>query len=320
VFASDRSGNADIWVINADGTNPMKLTSHSAGDTSPAWSPDGTRIAFSSDRGGDQDIYVMDCDGGNVKRLAAFPGWDALPAWSPDGKKIAWARGIFSIWVMDGDGGNQRQLVSGMGDVYNPLWSPDGEYIYFNSDVLSYDLFEIWRVRANGTEAPEQVTSDGNNHWRFCLSPVDRAKVVLDLDIGGRSSYVYTVNPEIYVMNADGSDMLNISNHPARDYYPSWSPDGTKGVFYSDRTGNWDIWVVPIAVPSSVAMAPCPDGSASLMWRPFGTKSYTVLYRDNLHRGDWSPVEGMVWPITARFWKDKAVPGVRQRFYRVESH
>lgn len=100
-FDSDRSGNREIWVMNADGTEKVNLTDNLALDTSPVWSPDGTRIVFASDRDGDQDIYVTDSDGGNVKRLAAFPGWDAMGDWSLDGTKIVWARGVFEIWVMD---------------------------------------------------------------------------------------------------------------------------------------------------------------------------------------------------------------------------
>ena len=84
-----------------------RLTNHSARDFAPAWSPDGTRIAFTSYRDGNHEIYVMDADGRNVIRLTNNSGWS--PAWSPDGARIAFVslgEGIFDfgIYVMNADG------------------------------------------------------------------------------------------------------------------------------------------------------------------------------------------------------------------------
>ncbi len=84
VFASDRDGDWDIYVMKADGGNVRQLTDDPALDLDPAWSPDGTRIAFSSERNGDRDIYVMGVDGENVRQLTDDPAWDTEPAWSPE--------------------------------------------------------------------------------------------------------------------------------------------------------------------------------------------------------------------------------------------
>src|SRR2546425_8525705 len=84
-FVSERDGNAEIYVMNADGSNPTRLTNNPAADVDPASSPDGTKIAFASNRDGDYTIYVMNADGSNPRRLTA----GRAPAWSPDGKKIA---------------------------------------------------------------------------------------------------------------------------------------------------------------------------------------------------------------------------------------
>ncbi|NIM52762.1 MAG: hypothetical protein GTO22_26540, partial [Gemmatimonadales bacterium] len=102
-FGSERDVNDEIYVMGADGSNPVNLTNHSAWDVDPTWSPDGTKIAFTSDRDGNPEIYVMDADGSNPVRLTNHPAADGSPAWSPDGTQIAfWStREAHLIYVMD---------------------------------------------------------------------------------------------------------------------------------------------------------------------------------------------------------------------------
>ena len=129
-FLSERDGNREIYVMDADGSNQTRLTHNPAFDESPDWSSDGTKIAFLSERDGNGEIYVMDADGSNQTRLTHNPAFDAYPTWSPDGTKIAFdsARdGNQEIYVIDADGGGLKRLTKNPFRDSVPTWSPEAE-------------------------------------------------------------------------------------------------------------------------------------------------------------------------------------------------
>ena len=152
-FSSNRDGNHEIYVMDADGTNQRRLTNNPASDYSPSWSPDGKRMAFVSRRDGHvhpidgwrtSEIYVMDADGNNQQRLTDNDFYDTHPSWSPDGERIAFISrraghfigefGLSSeIYVMDADGKNTRRLTNNRKTDVSPSWSSDGKRIVFSS-------------------------------------------------------------------------------------------------------------------------------------------------------------------------------------------
>ncbi len=112
-FASNRDGNAELYVMDADGSNPTNLTHDAGRALHPAWSPDGQRIAFVSSRDGNDELYVMDADGSNPTNLTHDAGDDWHPARSPDGQRIAFMSnrdGNTKLYVMDADGSNLTNL------------------------------------------------------------------------------------------------------------------------------------------------------------------------------------------------------------------
>ena len=136
-FTSNRDGNAEIYVMDADGANQTRLTNNSDPDTYPTWSPDGGKIAFTSDRTGNPQIYVADAEGGSPRRLTFRGKWNDIPDWSPSGDRIAFASrqdGLFRLGVVDPSGfGEERQKTYGPGSDEHPTWAPDSRHLVFSS-------------------------------------------------------------------------------------------------------------------------------------------------------------------------------------------
>jgi Tol biopolymer transport system component len=149
-FASNRTGATEIWVSNADGSDPRQLTFHRGPVAiSPQWSPDGQRLAFSSQAGGNRDIYVIDADGSRSVRLTWEPSNDEKPSWSRDGKWIYFRsdRGeIGQIWKISSAGGSAPVRVTA-GVASHGSESPDGKLFYF---VRSLHEPGLWSVAVDG--------------------------------------------------------------------------------------------------------------------------------------------------------------------------
>jgi Tol biopolymer transport system component len=130
------SGDEEVYVMNADGTNVRRLTNNADFDSAAAWSPDGRWLAFEHAPGEtltpgvepqEKDIYAMRPDGSDVRRLTDSPGLDEGPVWSPDGTKIAFSSardGQQEIYVMNADGSDQRRLTSNPSRDESPDWQP----------------------------------------------------------------------------------------------------------------------------------------------------------------------------------------------------
>jgi hypothetical protein len=154
----------DIYVMDVDGSNVVRLTDDPAGEFMPRWSPDGSRIAFV--REGDlaagtyEAVFTMRLDGTDVRQVSSgVDGSDFWPSWSPDGSMIVFAairREDWGIWAVDADGSNEHMILGGTGAGYvdNPVWSPDGSLIAFVGNLAVDDYSPddaIYVMRPDGT-------------------------------------------------------------------------------------------------------------------------------------------------------------------------
>jgi Tol biopolymer transport system component len=236
-FASDRSGNFEIYSIDPSGRGLTRLTTNRASDLDPAWSPDGTKLAFHSDRGGNSDIYAMDADGSHQTRLTRDQATDRNPAWSPDGTKIVFERvqptGERDLYVMHADGSGQTRLTFSKAHDFDPAWSPDGTRIAFVSDRVGNR--QIYVMNADGS-GQTRLTTNEASEFNPAWSP-DGEKIAFHSNRADQ-------NYEIYVMNPDGSGQTRVTKNLTGDFNPTWSPDGRMIAFQSDRDGNSEIYVM----------------------------------------------------------------------------
>jgi Tol biopolymer transport system component len=236
VFGSVRNGgNHDIFSMDLDGRNQIRLTTNAAYDDQPKWSPDSSKIVFMSNRDVNFEIYTMNADGTAQTRITNNFAADGFPAWSPDGTKIAFVRGdlrnpsTFEIYVMNADGGNQIRLTNDSAIDGVPSWSPDGTKIVFmsgGSSVFDPNSFEIYTINADGnnrTRLTNNTIVDGSPSY----SP-DGTKILFASGNAMNPSGI-----EIYVMNSDGSNRVQLTVNDVTDGFPAWSFDGSNIVFAS---------------------------------------------------------------------------------------
>jgi Tol biopolymer transport system component/serine/threonine protein kinase len=175
-FASNRSGDTEIWLADPDGSNALQLTFMGAAATgTPRWSPDGERLTFNSNLDGHWDVYVVSASGGKPRRLTDHPANDSSPSFSHDGRWIYFnsnRSGDFQIWKAPTAGGDAVQVTQNSG--YIAFESPDGAYVYYTQTLAAPS--PLWRLPVSGGE-PEKIV-DGVI-WR-CFTVLERGIYYVD--------------------------------------------------------------------------------------------------------------------------------------------
>ncbi len=242
-------------------------------------------ILYFAKRGDDYVLCLMNPDGSDATDIASGMGAWTCAAWSPDGTQIAFSRVVEAtagVYVIKADGSGEEQLTDHASFDLFPAWSPDGETIAFQT--LTDGNLEVYVVDADGggeANLTRFPLEDGWPSW----SP-DGEKILFYSRRGGiiilgeDQPRLSLSNTEIVVMNPDGSGVTNLTNNAAIDWFPSWSPDGTRIAFQSDRDGVGEIFTMSSdgSDPINVTNNPNLDGWAS--WSPDGERIAFVSDRD----------------------------------------
>jgi TolB protein len=235
-FYSERDGNGEIYVMDADGSNVTRLTNTLADEGYPWWSPDGSTLTFDSDEAGGFDIWAMHADGTSPRRLTTHAAREVAASWSPDGGTIVFMSdrdGGFDVYAMNPDGSGVRRLTQA-GTAWFPVFSADGARLAFHVGR------DVHVMPAAGGE-PIRLTHDPANGMHPSWSP-DGARIAFMSWRNGRT--------EIFVMNADGSDAHVVATFDDGDAIdPRWAPNGDRIAFVRvpggmSAGGPRSIWVV----------------------------------------------------------------------------
>jgi TolB protein len=227
VNQADGSKRIDLNIADADGYNPETIVSSSEPLMSPAWSPDGRKLAYVSFEGGRSAIYVQEVYTGKRQKVTDFKGINGAPAWSPDGRKLAMALskdGNPDIFVFDLASRKLQAITRHYAIDTEPSWSPDGRSIVFTSDRGGKP--QIYRVSAFGGRA-ERVTFQNSYNARASYSPDGKLLTLVTREDG---------NYRIAVQDLD-SGVMQVLSQGSLDESPSFAPNGSM-IIYASKTGR----------------------------------------------------------------------------------
>jgi TolB protein len=277
----------DLATFNPDGTGYQFIYFVGQADffsPYPEWSPNGSKIAFLqySPDSATYDVATVNPDGSGFTFVTNTPGiWEDGVTWSPDGTKLAVSTEAYSlsgppgppgIWVLNSDGTGMTQIRTTGG---LPAWSPDGDRIAFVEEGFPNDT-EIYTMKPDGTDVV-QLTNNSSHDLYPNWSPDGSRLAFASLRDEPNPSGCGPCNWEIYTMNPDGSGTTRLTNNPAQDSEPAWSPDGTKIAFSSFRVSNDEGYIFKMNT----------DGS--------GVTQVTFPHEDDLYppadiTPDWQPL------------------------------
>jgi Tol biopolymer transport system component/predicted Ser/Thr protein kinase len=296
--------NAPFLVASVAGASPRRIGGL-VGHSCPTWSPDGGFIAY----GKDNELYMAKADGSGERRLAGFGGLTGRPRWSPDGKTLRFtAPG--GLWEISTNGSNLHPFLSDEnGSESWGIWMPDGRYFVYEGSDLDDDTVNIWAVREKRglfhDKKPESVQlTAGPMRWTlypypsadgkqlFVLGTQPRGELVrydsglqqvktylsgiwataLDFSADGNSLvYVAYPNAAIWRSRLDGTEKIQLTNHPMQAELPRWSPDGKRIAFVGRERGEpWKVYVISAEGGSAEQLVASGVSECDPGWSPDG--------------------------------------------------
>lgn len=250
-FTTTRDGLLRVYVMRADGSAQQRVGSGNRIETAPSWSPDGRLLAYYSadPETGAAELRITELAGGRTQGWAAN-GKDkgpSRPTWSADGRRVAFTgmddKGKLQVWILDRAEGTVRDVSSAFsprGKAFAAI-SPDGRHVAYSADTRpSVDLVitTIDTGESRSVTVPGAAVMHETPQW----SP-DGKRIAF----GSTRDDPELSRMDVFVMEADGSGVRNLTRHPHEDYDPRWTHDGRGLVFASLRTGSSQLYEVDVA-------------------------------------------------------------------------
>jgi TolB protein len=241
-MSCDLTGKKEIYMMDFDGSNIKQVSRHRSIAFAPAWSPDGTKLAYSlfnrhSDNVRNIDLYEFDFVSNTIRLLSSRKGMNSGAAYSPNGKHIALTlsySGNPSIYALDPQTKSMKQLTKSFGVDVDPTWSPDSSKIAFVSSRAGIPM--IYSMNPDGSN-PTRLTFAGRYNATPTWSPQNNK-----IGFAGWIDKSF----DILIMNPDGSHIERLTKNQGNNEDPFFSPDGNFLVFSSNRTGQKNIYVMNI--------------------------------------------------------------------------
>ena len=247
VFNSTRDGNTEIYVMDTDGSQQIRLTKHPDADFQPVWSPTGEQILFVSNRDGVDDLYLMDANGENVRRVFKKIASREQPAWSPDGKQIAYLGNKgndWAIYIATLDGKEERLATCSRSGGF-PAWSPDGTEIIFPKGGLVDRPNPLVIINLH-TRRQEILQPEPQLHIFSPAWSLDGTTIAFSHveKLGGKGPVTGT----IYTVRRDGTNLREIIPEQEQiSEHPAWSLSGEELAYHRKVDGNRQIFKIDLA-------------------------------------------------------------------------
>jgi TolB protein len=231
-FASNRTGNFEIWLMEWDGSNQRQITRHNALSILPSWSADNERMVYTSFARGTSDMYVINRRGGGRIRVPTGLNLNTSATFSPISNDIAFVGSVAGnpdIYLIKDDGTNLRRLTHDSSIESTPEWSPNGQQISFTSGRSGSP--QIYTMDAEGSNV-QRISFEGEWNDDATWSPD-----------GTQIAYTSRVNGRFQIRVADlATHQSRILAGEGSNEQPAWSPDGKWVAFQSNRSGKWQIY------------------------------------------------------------------------------
>ena len=275
--------SSNLWSLAVDGrTPPVPLTRGTVRNSRPAFSPDGSRLAFSNWRPGTgNDIWVMDAGGGNPLQLTTNPALDDYPSWYPDGQRIAFTssrRGPLTAWSISAQGGDEK-FLGDFGEMDSPRLSPDGKWYAFNSKRAG-GISNVWLVPSVGGAA-RQLTFDKEFMGFPCWSRDSRFLAV---------EAKHGTDQQISFVPREGGEPRQLTFGPGLNWPYSFSPDGDRIAFASFRDGFWEIRTISRSTGKEEQLTHLEKLHAYVRYPEWSPKGDRIVY-------EYAETSGNIWLV-----------------------